>query len=93
MKYCNLYLGPEGGFSHAAAALSKPGVVIYGGWIPPQIIGYDFHENLYVDIEGSPCGIRDRECDHCKKCMDLITVDNVINAVERNINKKINYQD
>jgi ADP-heptose:LPS heptosyltransferase len=91
MKYCNLYLGPEGGFAHAAAALSKPGVVIYGGWIPPQIIGYDFHENLYVDIEGSPCGIRDRECDHCKKCMDLITVDNVINAVERNINKKVNY--
>ena len=91
MKYCNLYLGPEGGFSHAAAAISKPGVVIYGGWIPPQVIGYDFHENLYVDIEGSPCGIRDRECDHCKKCMDLITVDNVINAVERNINKKVNY--
>jgi hypothetical protein len=90
MKYCNLYLGPEGGFAHAAAALSKPGVVIYGGWIPPQVIGYDFHENLYVDIEGSPCGIRDK-CDHCKKCMDLITVDNVINAVERNINKKINY--
>ena len=91
MKYCNLYLGPEGGFAHAAAALSKPGVVIYGGWIPPQVIGYDFHENLYVDIKGSPCGIRDRECDHCKKCMDLITIDNVINAVERNINKKINY--
>ena len=43
------------------------------------------------DIVGSPCGIRDRECDHCKKCMDLITVDNVINAAERNINKKINY--
>jgi len=91
MKYCNLYLGPEGGFSHVAAALSKPAVVVYGGWIPPQVIGYDFHENLYVDIEGSPCGIRDRECDHCKKCMDLITVDNVINAVERNINKKVNY--
>ena len=90
MKYCNLYLGPEGGFSHAAAALSKPGVVVYGGWIPPQVIGYDFHENLYVEIEGSPCGIRD-ECDHCRKCMDLITIDNVINAVERNINKKVNY--
>ena len=90
MKYCNLYLGPEGGFSHAAASLSKSGVVIYGGWIPPQVIGYNFHENFYVEIEGSPCGIRD-ECDHCRKCMDLITVDNVINAVERNINKKVNY--
>jgi|TARA_B100001964_G_scaffold159511_1_gene175147 hypothetical protein len=90
MKYCNIYLGSEGGFSHAAASLSKSGVVIYGGWIPPQVIGYDFHENLYVEIEGSPCGIRD-ECDHCRKCMDLITIDNVINAVERNINKKVNY--
>ena len=91
MKHCNLYLGPEGGFAHAAAALLKPAVVIYGGWISPQVIGYDFHENLYVDIEGSPCGIRDRECAHCRKCMDLITVDNVVNAVEKNINKKINY--
>ena len=63
---------------------------VYGGWISPQVIGYDFHENLYVDIEGSPCGIR-RECDHCRKCMDLITVESVINAVERNINKKVNY--
>ena len=91
MKYCDIYLGPEGGFAHAAAALSKPAVVIFGGWITPKVTGYEFHENLYVDIEGSPCGIRDRECDHCKKCMDLITVDNVVNAVERNINKKINY--
>jgi len=91
MQSCNLYLGPEGGFAHAAAALSKPGVVVYGGWIPPQVIGYAFHENLYVDIEGSPCGIRDKECDHCKECMELITVDNVIKAVERNISKKINY--
>ena len=46
MKYCNLYLGPEGGFAHAAAALSKPGVVIYGGWIPPQVIGYAFSRKL-----------------------------------------------
>ncbi len=91
MKYCDIYLGPEGGFAHAAAALSKPAVVIFGGWITPKVTGYEFHENLYVDIEGSPCGIRDRECDHCKKCMDLITVDNVVNAVEKNINKKINY--
>ena len=91
MKYCDIYLGPEGGFAHAAAALSKPAVVIFGGWITPKVTGYEFHENLYVDIEGSPCGIRDRECDHCKKCMDLITVDNVVNAVERNINKKIYY--
>ena len=91
MKYCDIYLGPEGGFAHAAAALSKPAVVIFGGWITPKVTGYEFHENLYVDIEGSPCGIRDRECDHCKKCMDLITVDNVVNAVERNIKKKINY--
>ena len=47
MKYCNLFLGHEGGFAHAAAALSKPAVVIYGGWIPPEVTGYEFHENIY----------------------------------------------
>ena len=91
MKYCNLFLGPEGGFPHAAAALGKPAVVIFGGWISPQVTGYDFHENIYIDINGSPCGIRDTECDHCKECMSLIKTERIIKAVEKNIYKKIRH--
>ena len=89
MKFCNLYVGPEGGFGHAAAALTKPAVIIFGGWIPPQVTGYDFHDNIYIDIEGSPCGIFSHECKHCKECMSKITVNMVEQSVKKNINKQI----
>ena len=82
MKMANLFLGPEGGFGHVAAALNKPAVILFGGWIHPKSTGYDFHENIYIDINGSPCGIRDTECDHCKECMSLIKTERVIKAVE-----------
>jgi len=89
MKMTNLFLGPEGGFGHVAAALNKPAVIIFGGWIHPQSTGYDFHENIYIDIKGSPCGIYSQECDHCKECMKIISVEKVEKSVIRNINKEI----
>tara|TARA_Y100000588_G_scaffold106378_1_gene116347 strand:- start:290 stop:1159 length:870 start_codon:yes stop_codon:yes gene_type:complete len=89
MKFCNIYVGPEGGFGHAAAALNKPGVIIFGGWITPQVTGYDFHDNIYIDIEGSPCGVFSHECDHCKKCMSKITVSMIEESIIKNIYKEI----
>ena len=77
MSLCDYYLGWEGGFSHAAAALNKKAVVLFGGYIHPQTTGYNFHENIYIDIKGSPCGMR-KYCEHCEKCRKLITVAQVI---------------
>ena len=67
---------------HAAAALNKKAVVIFGGFINPSITGYDFHKNLYIEDEKSPCGLKD-ECIHCLKCMELITVYDVKEAIIR----------
>jgi hypothetical protein len=89
MRIANLFLGPEGGFGHVAAAINKPAVIIFGGWVHPQTTGYDFHENIYVDIKGSPCGIYSHECDHCKECMNIISVEKVEKSVIRNFNKKM----
>lgn len=80
---CDLFLGPEGGLGHAAAALSKPAVIIFGGWIHPSVTGYSFHENIYIDIKGSPCGARSYQCDHCKKCMKQITITDVIDSIKK----------
>ena len=52
----DLYVGPEGGFGHAAAALRKKAVLYFGGWIDPEVIGYNFHKNIYFDHKMSPCG-------------------------------------
>lgn len=71
---CDYVVGGEGGFTHAAGALNKKGLFIYGGWIDPNIIGYTIHKNVYIDIEGSPCGMK-IPCKHCKKCNEIMTVD------------------
>lgn len=72
-----LYIGPEGGLHHGAAALGKPAVVLFGGFIPPQVTGYDTHTNLTGGAEA--CGSL-RTCAHCRKAMDNIAVEEVVAA-------------
>ena len=52
----DLFIGHHGGLSHATAALNKPGVIIFGGWISPKITGYKMHEDLYIESEDFPNG-------------------------------------
>ncbi len=74
IKYSDFIIGMEGGFTHASAAINKTGLFIYGGYIDPKVIGYSQHRNIYIDIDGSPCGMK-VICEHCKKCNEIITVD------------------
>lgn len=77
LSRASLYIGPEGGMHHAAAAVGVKAVVIMGGFIPPQVIGYDNHINLTGGAEA--CG-NIETCAHCKKAMERISVDEVHNA-------------
>lgn len=77
-----LYIGGEGGTHHAAAALGKPAVVIFGGMTSPANTGYEGHTNLFVDDGKSPCGQR-VPCPHCEAAMAAISVDDVVNAARR----------
>lgn len=72
-----LYIGPEGGLHHAAAALGIPAVVLFGGFIPPQVTGYDGHINLTGGAVA--CGSL-RKCEHCRAAMAAISVDDVHNG-------------
>ena len=83
----DLYVGVEGGFGQAAAALKKKAVIYFGGWIHPSITGYDFHQNIYVNIDGSPCGAMTYECDHCVTCREKITVDYMYDKIIKEIDK------
>lgn len=82
MRNASLYLGPEGGLHHGAAAVGIPAVVLFGGFIPPQVTGYDTHTNLV----GSDrfCGSFTR-CRHCVDAMAAIPVDRVYRAVKEKI--------
>lgn len=77
------YVGHEGGLHHAAAALGKPAVVVFGGFISPEVTGYAGHTNLYVPDERYPLGCGDTApCHHCRAAMDKITVEHVVSAVK-----------
>lgn len=74
------YVGTEGALHHAAAVVGIPAVVIFGGSIPVDNLGYPEHVNLADDGPGSPCG-RWLPCDHCRRAMDRITVDRVVDSL------------
>lgn len=68
----------DGGLHHAAAALRKRAVVIWGGFSPPSVLGYDDHINLYVDAPDC-LGMRESN-EACSLAMKQITVGHVVNA-------------
>lgn len=72
-----LYVGPEGGLHHGAAAVGVDAVVIFGGFVPPSSTGYAGHANLTGGAEA--CGSL-QPCSHCREAMDKITVDCVVGA-------------
>jgi len=72
-----LYIGPEGGMHHAAAAVGIPAVVLFGGFIPPAVTGYDAHINLTGEEDA--CG-NIKPCAHCKRAMDSIPTELVFKA-------------
>ena len=86
VKRASLVITSEGGLHHGAAAVGAKAVVIFGGWIPPEATGYSIHVNLTA--LGPACGIY-KPCDHCRRAMDLITVDEVISHAERLIQEEV----
>lgn len=77
LERSTLYIGPEGGLHHAAAAVGTKAVVIFGGFIHPRTTGYDSHINLFQGDEA--CGKVD-PCDHCRVAMSAISPEHVIEA-------------
>ena len=71
----DFFVGTHGGFGHAAAALNKKAVLYCGGWISPETMAYDFHENIYYKDKLSPCGEYGTICNHCIEARKAISVD------------------
>jgi ADP-heptose:LPS heptosyltransferase len=77
LSHAALYIGPEGGLHHGAAAVGVPAVVLFGGFIPPQVTGYTTHTNLTGGAYA--CGSL-QPCIHCRKAMQAIGVSDVLTA-------------
>ncbi|TIY06758.1 MAG: glycosyltransferase family 9 protein, partial [Mesorhizobium sp.] len=78
----SLYVGPEGGMHHGAAAVGVPGVVPFGGFIPPDVTGYAGHVNLTGGAKA--CGSL-RPCAHCRAAMQAIRVEDVTAAAQTHL--------
>lgn len=74
------YVGCEGGMHHAAAAVGKPAVVLFGGFVSPAQTGYSSHFNLFTG--GKACGMR-TPCKHCIAAMGAISVQNVLEGIKQ----------
>jgi ADP-heptose:LPS heptosyltransferase len=86
LKAARLYVGPEGGLHHAAAAVGTRAVVVYGGFTSPLITGYDFHTQLTGGATYA-CGTRFGMCPHCEEHLHRITVDEVMSAARSQLAK------
>lgn len=71
---------PEGGLHHGAAAVGVRAAVLFGGFIPPSVTGYDAHINL--SSGGEACGST-LQCSHCRAALDAISVDEVLAACHK----------
>lgn len=74
LSVCRAYVGGEGGMHHAAAALNRPAVVLFSGFISPATTGYAGHRNIYHG--GVACGSR-MPCAHCRDSLRAIEIDEV----------------
>lgn len=78
-----LFIGLEGGLMHLARSVQTPAVIIYGGYIKPEISGYSMNVNIATNEPCSPCydsNQRQTDCEHMG-CMKQISVSDVYNVV------------
>lgn len=87
LRNAKLFVGPEGGLHHAAAAMGVPAVVIFGGFIHPRTTGYEQHINLFSG--GEACGTIGRLCAHCMAAMQAISVEEVDSEIAKLIGDRV----
>ena len=74
------FVGLEGFLSHLARAVDCPAVVIIGGRVRPETVGYACNVNFYSAVDCSPCGLREG-CPYDLKCLAEILPETVAVAV------------
>jgi ADP-heptose:LPS heptosyltransferase len=64
LERADAFLGHESGLAHLATALGIPAVVIFTGYVPPEVFGYRQNINLVPDLPYIPCW----QGDGCEPC-------------------------
>jgi heptosyltransferase-2 len=87
IKRCGLFLTNDTGPMHIAAALRVPLVAVFGptDWRNTAPFG-DRHDLVRHAVDCSPCLLRECPIDH--RCMTGVTVDDVLAAVARSLDRR-----
>ena len=81
LSTCAAAIVPEGALHHVAAAVGARAAVIYGGYISPEVTGY---EDQIAFFTGSELGCGKRQlCSHCQQAMKRIAPAEVAEAALR----------
>jgi ADP-heptose:LPS heptosyltransferase len=81
-----VFIGLVGFVMHLARAVDCRSVIIYGGREKPSITGYVANKNLYSQVRCAPCWLHNA-CEFNRKCMDVISVEQVIAAAADQISR------
>ncbi len=80
LQHADLLVAPEGGLMHLANAVGTRSVIVYGGYVSPELTGYAENVNLSTDLPCAPCGLR-RSCLRGRReCLERIPPDKVCRA-------------
>lgn len=87
IKYADIHIGVDSFTNHASSAVETPAVILFGSTSPTGS-GYEQNINIYKSLSCQPCyreykWSKDSKepCPYNKKCMDLITVDEVLENI------------
>lgn len=81
------FIGTAGLLSHIARAVDCRSVIIYGGREYSTQTGYICNENLESSLPCAPCW-QWNKCDFSRKCMDVISPEDVFLALQRVLGKR-----
>lgn len=86
VQHALCYVGVDSFLAHAASAVGTPGVILYGD-STPVIWGHASNINLYKNLPCSPCLelLQGHLCPYGKECMQSITVDEVVEAILKQV--------
>lgn len=88
LQHTKLVVSAEGGLPHVAAAVGAPAVVLLSNVLPPELMSYPQHTNLYADQTCVCRGLK-TPCPRGRQCMAKITVEAVYQAIVEKLNQGV----
>lgn len=87
IKYADFHMGVDSFSNHVSSVVETPAVILFGSTSPTGS-GYDQNINIYKSLTCQPCykeyewsKDHNNPCPYDKKCMDLITVEEVVEKI------------